>query len=77
LRVYNDQSTYEEESDIANRMVYVRRISLKLLKFRPDLHPFPILHFVEETAKVVMMRELELAYWYDLMKTYLKRLDGD
>lgn len=78
LREYNDMRTHEEEErDIGNKMVFTRRIALELLKHRADLYPFPILHFVDETAKVAMMRELELAYWYHLMKTYLKRLDGD
>lgn len=78
LREYNDMRTHEEEErDIGNKLVYTRRISLELVKHREDLYPFPILHFVEDTAKIAMMRELELAYWYHLMKTYLKKLDGD
>ncbi|TNV84447.1 hypothetical protein FGO68_gene6247 [Halteria grandinella] len=78
LREYNDMRTHEEEArDIGNKLVYTRRISLELVKHREDLYPFPILHFVEDTAKIAMMRELELAYWYHLMKTYLKKLDGD
>lgn len=69
--------TQEELKEIANRQVHLRRLSLHILKHREDLYPFPILEFVEETSKVLLMNELELVYWYHLMKTYLTRLDGD
>ena len=77
LKIYNDLKSQEELREITNRKVYLRRISLRLLKCRPDLYPFPLLIFVEETSKILLMNEQELIYWYHLMKTYLTRLDGD
>lgn len=77
LRQYNDLKTHDEERDIANRALFIRRMCLLLLRHRSDLCPFPILHFVEETSKIALMKEIEIAYWYHLMKTYLKKLDGE
>jgi hypothetical protein len=42
------------------------------VRYKPELYQFPILQFIEETSKIMMMNEFELLYWFDLMKTYLK-----
>ena len=58
--------------------MYLRRISLRLVgKYRPALYKFPVLQFVEETSKILLLNEIQLVYWYHLMKTYLTRLNGD
>ena len=54
-----------------------RRIALNLDKLRGDLFKYPILDFVQDTSKTVLLHELELIYWYHTMKTYLKRVNGD
>ena len=74
LEIYNDLKTIHESKDLPNRQVYLRRISLNLVKHRNELFRFPILQFVEETAKIMLMNEFELLYWYHLMKTYLKHI---
>ena len=56
--------------------MHLRRFALRLLRSRADLYSFPVLQFVEETSKILLMQEIELAYWYHLTKTYLRRLDG-
>jgi hypothetical protein len=47
---------------------------LGLVKSMPELFKFPILQYVEETSKIMLINELELIYWYNLMSTYLKRI---
>jgi len=40
-------------------------------KYCPKLYQYPILQFVDETSKILLMNEIELVYWYFLMKKYL------
>jgi len=42
-----------------------------MVKEREGLFKYPILQFVEETAKLMLLNEFELLYWYHLMKKYL------
>ena len=77
MEYYNDTKTLEEAKEIANRQICIRRISLKLVARRASLYTFPILQYVDETSKILLMNEIELVYWYHLMKTYLTKLDGE
>lgn len=43
LQYYNDIRNLEEGKEISIRQIYLRRISLELLKHRKDLYPFPVL----------------------------------
>jgi len=52
----------------------MRRMGLGLVKALPDLFRFPILQYVEETTKIMLINEMELLYWYDLMKKYLSKI---
>ena len=67
----------EDGREASIRQIHLRRLSLELVNSRNDLYPFPILQFVEETSKVFLMSEIELAYWYHLMNTYFVKLDGE
>lgn len=72
-----------ESKELPNRQVYLRRIGLRLVRIKvpvPDYHDFnngeflfkfPILEFVEETSKIMLMNEFELVYWYHLLDKYL------
>ena len=77
LQIYNDLRTLQDEKEIPTKHVILRRISKKLVEKRSDLFRFPILEYVTDTSKVILMSETELIYWYHLMKTYLKKLNGD
>ena len=74
LEIYNDLKTNQETKELPTKQVYLRRIGLNLVKHREDLYKFPILQYVEETSKIMLLNEFELLYWYHLMKTYLKHL---
>ena len=52
--------------------MYLRRIGLDLVRCKQELYQFPILQFIEETSKIMLMNEFELLYWYDLMNKYLR-----
>lgn len=56
------------------RMIYLRRIGLNLLKIMPSFYKFPLLQYVEETSKIMLINEFEAIYWYYLMKKYLNAL---
>lgn len=36
-----------------------------------------MLQFIEEAAKIMLINEIELLYWYHLMVTYLEQLDDN
>lgn len=37
----------------------------------PDLYKFPILQYIEETSKILLINEYELLYWFNFMTYYL------
>jgi len=41
------------------------------------LFKFPILEFVEETSKIMIMNEFELIYWFHLLERFLTFVSGD
>ena len=43
LELYNDLKTIQDNKELPNRQVYLRRIGLELVKYKPDLYQFPIL----------------------------------
>lgn len=73
----------QESKELPNRQVYLRRIGLHLVRIRepnpaPEdenqgefLFQFPILEYVEETSKIMLMNEFELLYWFHLLQHYL------
>lgn len=70
----------QDSKELPNRQVYLRRIGLKLVMIRDDtkniqlgtvLYKYPILEYVEETSKIMLMNEFELVYWYHLLDRYL------
>ena len=70
----------QDSKELPNRQVYLRRIGLKLVMIREDtkniqlgtvLYKYPILEYVEETSKIMLMNEFELVYWYHLLDRYL------
>jgi hypothetical protein len=77
LQIYNDRRTLEESKEIPFKHVILRRISKRLVEKRADLYRFPILEYVTDTSKILMLEEIELIYWYHLMKTYLSKLNGE
>lgn len=74
LELYNDLKSISESKELPSRQVYLRRIGLGLVKAMPELFKFPILQYVEETSKIMLINELELLYWYDLMNKYLRKI---
>ena len=46
-------------------------MSLQLVKQRFDLDKFPMLQFVNETSKILLMNEIQIVYWYIALSTYL------
>ena len=77
LQIYNDLRSSEEGKEIPFKHVILRRISKRLVDKREDLYRFPILEYVSDTSKILMLEEIELVYWYHLMKTYLSKLNGE
>ena len=71
LESYNDLKSISESKELPSRQVYLRRIGLGLVKSMPELFKYPILQYVEETSKIMLINELELLYWYHLMNRYL------
>ena len=70
----------QDSKELPNRQVYLRRIGLKLVMIRDDtkniqlgtvLYKYPILEYVEETSKIMLMNEFELVYWHHLLDRYL------
>ncbi len=67
--------------------MFLRRIGLQLVKITKDsnvkeekkkkdsdnefLFKFPILEYVEEVSKIMLLSELELTYWYLVLQKYL------
>ena len=74
---YNDLKTLAETKDYPARQVHLRRLGLLIVHEREDLFKFPILQFVEETAKIMLLNEFALMYWYHLMKKYLTFVDEE
>ena len=58
-------------------MVILRRIAHKINWIREDLYKYPILEFVQDTSKTLLLNELELLYWYHALKRFLKSVNGD
>jgi len=77
LQIYNDLRSSEEGKEIPFKHVIFRRISKHLVDKHEDLYRFPILEYVSDTSKILMLEEIELVYWYHLMKTYLSKLNGE
>jgi len=77
LRKYNDLKNLQDEEDFKSKMVILRRIAHKINSLRDDLYKYPILEFVQDTSKTLLLHELELLYWYHTLKTFLKRVNGD
>ena len=77
MQIYNDLRTLDEGKEIPFKHVILRRISKRLVDKREDLYRFPILEYVTDTSKILMLEEIELIYWYHLMKTYLSKLNGE
>jgi len=71
LELYNDIKSISESKELPSRQVYLRRIGLGLVKAMPELFKYPILQYVEETSKIMLINEFELLYWYHLMHSYL------
>jgi hypothetical protein len=77
LRKYNDLKNLQDQEDIKSKMVILRRIAHKINWIRDDLYKYPILEFVQDTSKTLLLNELELLYWYHALKTFLKSVNGD
>jgi hypothetical protein len=77
LSQYNDLKNLQDEEDFKGKVVILRRIALNINTLRDDLFKYPILEFVQETSKTLLLHELELIYWYHVLKTFLKRVNGD
>jgi hypothetical protein len=41
------------------------------------LYKFPLLEYVEEVSKIMLLSESELIYWFILLKRYLEILASD
>ncbi len=41
------------------------------------LFKYPILEYVEETSKIMLMNEFELVYWYHVLERYLRSFSTD
>ncbi len=41
------------------------------------LYKFPLLEYVEETSKIMLLSESELIYWFILLRRYLEILASD
>jgi hypothetical protein len=87
LECYNDKKAIHESKELPTRQVFLRRIGLQLVKITKDsnvkeerkkkdsdnefLFKFPILEYVEEVSKIMLLSELELTYWYLVLQKYL------
>eukprot|EP00347_Sterkiella_histriomuscorum_P024521 403330818 len=71
LEFYNDMKTNSENSELPTRYLHLRRLSLLIIKEHHQMYRYPILQFIEETAKIMLMNDIEILYWYQLMKKYL------
>ncbi|CDW79920.1 UNKNOWN [Stylonychia lemnae] len=74
LEYYNDMKSLHEGKELPTRQVHLRRLALHLIKRNSEFYRFPILQYVEETAKITLINDFELLYWYHLMKKYLKKV---
>ena len=87
LECYNDKKAIHESKELPTRQVFLRRIGLQLVKITKDsdvkeerkkkdsdkefLFKFPILEYVEEVSKIMLLSEFELTYWYLVLQKYL------
>ena len=74
LETYNDLKSIFESKELPSRQVYLRRIGLGLVKTMPDIYRFPILQYIEETSKIMLINEFELLYWFHFMTFYLQEV---
>ena len=51
-----------------SRNVMIRRLSKKLVEEIPFLYKYPLLNIVEESSKCMLMTEVELICWFQLLK---------
>ena len=59
----------QERQEQAKRQVLLRRVGLELVGIKNEetkeefLFKYPILSYIEETQKIMLMNEIELVYW--------------
>ena len=81
--MYNDMKALQEGHEQAKRQVLLRRIGLQLVEIKNEdskeefLFKYPILSYIEETQKIMLMNELELVYWKIVLQKYLTAFGND
>jgi hypothetical protein len=76
LEKYNDKKALQDGQEQAKRQVLLRRIGLELVGIKNEetkeefLFKHPILSYIEEASKIMLMNEIELVYWKIVLQKY-------
>jgi len=72
LEEYEKKRSLFEIKELPSRQVHLRRFGMMLVSRFKDLYKLPVLSFLEEVSKTMMLNNAELIYWRFFLFRYLK-----
>eukprot|EP00347_Sterkiella_histriomuscorum_P001818 403370560 len=68
LQKYNQaRSIFESKFELPTRQIHLRRLAQELLIEIPEIYKYPIYNYVEDCAKHLLINDIELLNWYEII----------